>query len=145
MIHLNQLIKDFPQSIWLDDARTLRLELAALVNLIGEKRQKALVQAIVEQTDPEETQRKAVAGISDLPAELKLSVIRGLLEDVEPVIAVTALGQGEVSQAIIVEIEPCGVVVTMMGNIGVLHVPARDSEKVPGEYRAFKGDGARIG
>ncbi len=78
---LELLIGQYPDSVWMDDARVLRVEIAGELALIGMEEYKSIIQDIYESGKKTETELKltALGTLIALEPEASLSFLRGIM------------------------------------------------------------------
>ncbi len=78
---LELLIGQYPDSVWMDDARVLRVEIAGELALIGMEEYKSIIQDIYESGKRTETELKLTAlnSLIALEPEASLSLLRGIM------------------------------------------------------------------
>ncbi len=78
---LELLIGQHPDSVWIDDARVLRVEIAGELTLIGMEEYKSIIQDIYESGKRTETELKLTAlnSLIALEPEASLSLLRGIM------------------------------------------------------------------
>ncbi len=83
---INQLMQNFPDSVWRDDAAALRVEIAAQLILSGEKRYKNYIdQAVSPDQSSEDIKLAALQSMAGLNPDYVLPVYRRLLvNDTDP-------------------------------------------------------------
>lgn len=97
--NVDALLKKYPNSIWKDDAETLRMQVAAQLALLGKKKYQQYIQEVVTEGKVEETELKIIAleALMKLGPEVALPLVESILnEDADPklrMMAVTLVGQ----------------------------------------------------
>jgi hypothetical protein len=78
---LELLIGQYPESVWIDDAKVLRIEIAGELALIGKTEYKSIIQQIYETGEKTETELKLTAAKSliTLEPEASISLLKGIL------------------------------------------------------------------
>lgn len=78
---LELLIGQYPESVWIDDAKVLRVEIAGELALIGKTEYKSIIQEIYETGKKTETQLKltALSSLIALEPEASIPLLRGIL------------------------------------------------------------------
>ncbi len=78
---LELLIGQYPESVWIDDAKVLRVEIAGELALIGRTEYKSIIQEIYETGKKTETQLKltALSSLIALEPEASIPLLRGIL------------------------------------------------------------------
>ena len=78
---LELLIGQYPESVWIDDAKVLRVEIAGELALIGRTEYKSIIEEIYETGKKTETQLKltALSSLIALEPEASLPLLRGIL------------------------------------------------------------------
>jgi hypothetical protein len=92
--NLDTLLGKFPESIWKDDAKMLRLEVAAQLALLGDQEARHYIQEIVTEENREEVQlqKVALAALVELGPEIALPVVETVLnENTNPELRQTAV------------------------------------------------------
>jgi hypothetical protein len=78
---LELLIGQYPDSVWIDDAKVLRVEIAGELALIGMEEYKGIIQGIYEAGKKTETELKLIAlnSLITLEPEASLSLLKGII------------------------------------------------------------------
>ncbi|MGD8536631.1 MAG: HEAT repeat domain-containing protein [Candidatus Aminicenantes bacterium] len=78
---LELLIGQYPESVWIDDAKVLRVEIAGELALIGKTEYKSVIQDIYETGKKTETDLKltALSSLIALEPEASISLLRGIM------------------------------------------------------------------
>jgi hypothetical protein len=84
--YINQLIQDFPGSVWRDDAAALRVEIAAQLVLSGEEKYKTYIdRAVSKKQSSDDIKLAALQSMAELNPDYVLPVYRRLLvNDTDP-------------------------------------------------------------
>jgi len=79
---LELLIGQYPESVWIDDAKVLRVEIAGELALIGKTEYKSIIQDIYETGKKTETDLKLMAlnSLITLEPGISISLLKGVLE-----------------------------------------------------------------
>lgn len=80
--NLELLIGKYPESVWIDDAKVLRVEIAGELALIGKTEYKSIIQNIYETGKKTETDLKLIAlnSLITLEPGISISLLKGILE-----------------------------------------------------------------
>lgn len=83
--NLNGLLERHPESVWKDDARTLRVDIAATLTLLGLKQYKRYIGEIVAAQDQEAPDMLMIAleALAELEPEVALPLLEGVLNSQE--------------------------------------------------------------
>jgi len=78
---LELLIGQYPESVWMDDAKVLRVEIAGELALIGKTEYKSIIQDIYEKGKKTETELKLIAlnSLIALEPEASIPLLRGIM------------------------------------------------------------------